>query len=580
MKGDFSRITFSRKKHYVKVNMQQGRVQTDADWNEQSDINNHNNRISLQEIIGESGTAVANDGFKIQCSGDSFKIKRGRYYVNGILCENEEDVGADNQPDLPSFDKSHSILPNAPGNYLVYLDVWERHITYLDDPQIRDVALGGHDTTTRTKVIWQVKLLRVENTENEMNCHFPIEEWGKITKASTGTLLPRLNQSTLENHLYRVEIHEAGKDDHNVTFKWSKDNGSIVTKLTDISGQELFVEKLLPLKSGEWIEIIDDYHELWNTAGTLVKLASVEGNRLIYYPDSIKGDALNEENYPQKFNPKVQKWDSNGCLKVERPPNNDGYIELDDGVEIKFDDKGSFHTGDYWVFPARTVIGDTEPLRSCTPQGPRHHYCPLALIQKENKNIKLLSDLRHFFSSNTVLTTHRYAHSGMCSDTVEAGAFKIIGPIYHNASETVTTTKSIPPAIILGKIDTKHADKEEDISDLNTSVNDTRNQVRHMEDFVLLTVLNKQYGFVPKEDHQNPSGLTTELGLDRYLDENNSIKPMFFRPVYIDLQKFYILVVNYDNSQPHQFIKIRWWAIPAISSDLVKQELQQKSINI
>jgi hypothetical protein len=44
--------------------------------------------------------------------------------------------------------------------YLIYLDVWERHITYLEDerfPSIREVALGGMDSATRAKIVWQVK---------------------------------------------------------------------------------------------------------------------------------------------------------------------------------------------------------------------------------------------------------------------------------------------------------------------------------------------------------------------------------------------------------------------------------------
>ena len=35
MKGDFSRLTFDPTKHFSGVRMQQGRVQLDADWNEQ-----------------------------------------------------------------------------------------------------------------------------------------------------------------------------------------------------------------------------------------------------------------------------------------------------------------------------------------------------------------------------------------------------------------------------------------------------------------------------------------------------------------------------------------------------------------
>src|SRR5215203_3838377 len=65
MKADLSRITFQEKNHYRKVNMQQGRVQMDADWNEQNDIQFHHEQSFLRDLIGKSGTLRENDGFKI-----------------------------------------------------------------------------------------------------------------------------------------------------------------------------------------------------------------------------------------------------------------------------------------------------------------------------------------------------------------------------------------------------------------------------------------------------------------------------------------------------------------------------------
>ena len=38
MKGDFTRDTFDAAKHFSRVLMQQGQVQLDADWNEQTSI--------------------------------------------------------------------------------------------------------------------------------------------------------------------------------------------------------------------------------------------------------------------------------------------------------------------------------------------------------------------------------------------------------------------------------------------------------------------------------------------------------------------------------------------------------------
>ena len=168
MKGDFSRSTFRRSEHYSNVRLQQGRVLLDADWNEQVDIQASRDQTTASDVVGVSGAPLHAAGFELSVEGNQLKIGGGRYYVDGILCENDEEVvtfaarpiltfgdgtGIPVQPDLPGVD-----LPTEPGSYLAYLDVWERHITALEDPAIREVALGGPDTTTRTKAIWQVKL--------------------------------------------------------------------------------------------------------------------------------------------------------------------------------------------------------------------------------------------------------------------------------------------------------------------------------------------------------------------------------------------------------------------------------------
>ena len=62
MKGDFSRIRFSKKrereKNYRKVLFQQGRVLTDADWNDQIDIQEHQETRYLRDIIGKNGVPL------------------------------------------------------------------------------------------------------------------------------------------------------------------------------------------------------------------------------------------------------------------------------------------------------------------------------------------------------------------------------------------------------------------------------------------------------------------------------------------------------------------------------------------
>src|SRR6266702_1690260 len=178
-KGDFTRDTFVfdpfNPKHYSRVLMQQGRVQLDADWNEQTDLLLHYLRALAKDIIGPHGGP--GNGFKIGQLTDitnskNFLIQSGHYYVDGYLCENDglvtyaspskSEKGFTPQPDYTplaneQLQQDGEVAPN-----LIYLDVWERQITSLEDDNIREVALGvtGPDTATRARVVWQVKAIR------------------------------------------------------------------------------------------------------------------------------------------------------------------------------------------------------------------------------------------------------------------------------------------------------------------------------------------------------------------------------------------------------------------------------------
>ena len=97
--------------------------------------------------------------------GNGFFIGQGRYYVDGLLCENETPMAYAGQQDYPLHHEAGQVR-NLAGRYLVYLDVWERHISATEDPSIADVALGGADTATRAKIVWQVKLLPIGAAAN------------------------------------------------------------------------------------------------------------------------------------------------------------------------------------------------------------------------------------------------------------------------------------------------------------------------------------------------------------------------------------------------------------------------------
>src|SRR4051794_26501108 len=177
MKGDFSRRTFDPTRHFTTVRMQQGRVQLDSDWNEQADLEEYRVETEGADVIGRCGAPLDAAAFGILLdltaldpaekkllsgldpkytkivAGD-FVLTPGRYYNDGILCECEHALPYTRQPDLSGLPP---IDVTKAGFNLVSLDVWQRHITYLDEPLLRETALGGPDTATRSKTVWQVR---------------------------------------------------------------------------------------------------------------------------------------------------------------------------------------------------------------------------------------------------------------------------------------------------------------------------------------------------------------------------------------------------------------------------------------
>src|SRR5437899_412321 len=162
MKGDFSRFTFDPRKHYAGVLHQQGRVWLDSDWNEEVMERLALLQQELGDVIGPNGVPSPGTSFQLSpsanASPDDFGISAGHCYVNGTLCQLEANTSYLSQPDL--LDPPRITMPAGGSTLtgLVYLEVWQRLITYLEDDSIREVALGGPDTSTRLKNIVQVRV--------------------------------------------------------------------------------------------------------------------------------------------------------------------------------------------------------------------------------------------------------------------------------------------------------------------------------------------------------------------------------------------------------------------------------------
>ncbi len=229
MKGDFSRITFDRFKHYAGVLHQQGRVWLDSDWNE--DVFERLDQLQQEtyDIVGRCGVPVPGTAFQITPGPDpahpeNFAIgggpgPAGRAYVEGLLCKMDSPCTYFTQPDL--LDSPPIQFPQDGSDHfgLIYLEVWRRLITYLEDPSIAEIALGGPDTATRIKTIAQVKALLVPNgtTCSDLYSYLPSGDATLTTVQPIATqptdlcsLPDPANYTGRENHNYRVEIHTGG----------------------------------------------------------------------------------------------------------------------------------------------------------------------------------------------------------------------------------------------------------------------------------------------------------------------------------------------------------------------------------
>src|SRR6266536_5554916 len=521
-KGDFTRDSFAfdplRRRRFSRVLMQQGRVQLDADWNEQMDLLLYAQRTLIKDLVGRhwgvfdfdideqvdsppnkhhgsiKHDSINPNSFKIkqlQTTPPDFSIGKGHYYVDGILCVNDHEdkqlltyMGQEPQPDR--------LVDNR---YWVYLDVWERQVTFLEDSDIREVALGenGPDTATRAEVVYQVKtstvpdippdtfdrfglngtevgdgLLRIKFVEDstqmwedQLQSEFRGALKARGKAPAEGDVDPCITPPDAqfrgdENQLYRVEIHTGGTAAEGATFKWSRENGSVVFPIVELGSNSVTLENLgrdshLSLEAGDWVEIVDDDYilQVATLQGPADTPPSVSVNPLLQV-DKIEVDAVNvlvtlkgtlpDVGKDPKKHPLLRRWDQragtgkkggepkllkDGTIQIKEGITEDSWLTLEDGVQIQFQPRGetiethsgsvppkhSYRTGDYWLIPARTIIGDVlwpqknDPStgmpylsgypEALPPHGVNHHYALLAVVSFLSDDSGFPVDLRY-----------------------------------------------------------------------------------------------------------------------------------------------------------------------------------------
>jgi hypothetical protein len=414
MSFDISRSTFRPRKNFLGVVMQQGRVQLDSDWNEwQSEFSRRVQAETLDTVGRAVYSSSTPNAFLItpgttSSGANTLAIGAGRYYVDGLLAENhgpETDAVWDTalaelsgapcgvnstvvtdyfqQPYLPS---PAPITGNGP--FLAYLDVWQRDVTYLEDPHLVDKAVGI-DTTGRLQTVWQVKLMDLSNVAGGATCSTDIPAWdallqapaaqlttGLVPNAGSGPccLAPNTGYTGQENQLYRVEIHQPGTAaaapsggfayplaKGTPTFKWSRDNASVATSVSGISTlttssgsvSQLTVaslgrDEVLGFAAGQWIEIVDDVYELNGQPGELFQITAPPVNFTLTLNGTVSSHfPLTSGQTDPTLHTRIRRWDQAGNVnQTDASGNTTLWINLN----------GPGSTGDIPIPPAGTTL--------------------------------------------------------------------------------------------------------------------------------------------------------------------------------------------------------------------------------
>src|SRR5262249_20341700 len=190
--------------------------------------------------------------------------------------------------------------------------------------------------------VWQVRVLGQD--VKSATCATPdadLGDWSNVIAPSTGVLTtgtfevapvddpcelpPTGGYRGLENQLYRLEIHDPGLPGGNATFKWSRENASVGSRVASmISASELELETLgrddvLRFNTGDWVEITDNVREFAQIAGEMRQITVNEATRRIQLSSALPSNMLPKNTPPKKQFPdnsfprvrhmRVRRWD-------------------------------------------------------------------------------------------------------------------------------------------------------------------------------------------------------------------------------------------------------------------------------
>jgi hypothetical protein len=417
MKTQISRDSFAARKRYSGVYQQMGRMLTDADWNELSDLVKNRLADTVTDLVG-TGTPRQRGLVEIlpQADGSTlYRLRWGYAYVDGVGAQVRPDPAATLlDPSGTAFEYEHQLdfplAPAATGDHKLYLDVWERSVIALEDTDLLDAGLHGADTCSRTLTMAQVKWCEPGLDPEDAGQNPPIGTARLTLTLRQGSTDPdpcdpcadeMTRQDKVGNCLYRVEIHhvdyDAGGLPQQITLKWSSENGA-----------EHYVigETPVGFESAHWAyEFCQGAPQAFASEKHLGKhlvggFVPARGELSKGYPDTV----------PAGFE-QVRRWDGFCVLtKSGGTWNLVAGSGADRGVELSAATSADAHghvtagtsvtlnlyamtanlemadlqllAGDYWQAAVRQAVhvAGSEILPAAEPGGIRHHYMTLGVV--------------------------------------------------------------------------------------------------------------------------------------------------------------------------------------------------------
>jgi hypothetical protein len=424
MGSDRARSSYDPAQKYRAVIRQQGRVTLEADENEAWLIESEERRADVSDIIGVTGTP--DDGYLITPGANfDFTIQPGTMYVGGERVELVKPAGG--APNPYSYLKQPDWLTPTPpvanpALELVYLYLLEQEISAVEDPDLKDVALGGPDTSARLRLMQHVERIAVSEDTCADAVGEAVKDWlasglrydpGSAQLVSLAGLQVGFDKPSgganvcepvaqggylgADNQLIRVQISAPDK------FVWGYDNASFLYRVGSVLADRKTVtlaEQPLDVfhqpRSGQCVEVLRATARLANGAyvayaceaanpppdsrNMVTTLASAysSADQTVVLTDALPAEFVDPNATPMLF---VRVWEEQKAIDAVNP------VSLGtSGVNVTLVSSGAFHEGDYWTIAVRpSTPTQAYPERLMTssqpPDGPREWVCPLAVIR-------------------------------------------------------------------------------------------------------------------------------------------------------------------------------------------------------